>query len=237
MIGNPVPGHTRLLGRVAAVVCAGWLVACAHPAPPFTPDEGEPVTNVYIASNGWHTAVVLARHDLPPGRVPEAADFPDAVFLEFGWGDREYFPAPRPTLDMVLAAALAPTPSVMHLAGLDRPPNEVYPEAEVLAVPLSVATLDRLVARIDASFDRPEGGRAETVARGLYHDSRFYPAHGRFHLFNTCNTWTARNLADAGVGVSPTGVVRAEDLMRRLRELPNVRRLSQTAIEDRKPGS
>ncbi len=87
--------------------------------------------------------------------------------------------------------------------------------------------LVRLIAQIETSFDRPEGGRGETVARGLYQDSRFYPARGRFHLFNTCNTWTARMLTAAGAGVSPSGVTTAEDLMRRLRDLPNVRQLAQ----------
>jgi uncharacterized protein DUF2459 len=37
---------------------------------------------------------------------------------------------------------------------------------------------------------------------GLYGDSRFYPAHGQFHLFNTCNTWAARALQAAGYPMS-----------------------------------
>ncbi len=64
---------------------------------------------------------------------------------------------------------------------------------------MSAEALERLIAQIDNSFDRPEGGRGETVARGLYQDSWFYPAHGRFHLFNTCNTWTARIREDLQV--------------------------------------
>ena len=34
------------------------------------------------------------------------------------------------------------------------------------------------------------------------HD-RFYLSRGRYHLFNTCNQWTGRGLARAGV---PTGI-------------------------------
>ncbi len=45
---------------------------------------------------------------------------------------------------------------------------------------MSAEALERLIAQIDISFDRPEGGRGETVAHGLYRDSWFYPAHGRF---------------------------------------------------------
>ena len=55
----------------------------------------------------------------------------------------------------------------MHVAGLPRPPQEHYRDIEVLAVGMSAAALHRLVVEIDASFDRPDGGRGEHVARGL----------------------------------------------------------------------
>ena len=55
------------------------------------------------------------------------------------------------------------------------------------------------------------------MSRGLYPDSLFYNARGAFHLFNTCNTWTARKLKQGGVAISPSGVVTADGLMRRLR--------------------
>jgi uncharacterized protein (TIGR02117 family) len=219
--------EARLLLRIA---CAGWLAACAPVAAPIAPEEGDAVHTVYVVSYGWHTGVVIPRSDLlPTGRVPEAADFPDAAFLEFGWGDREYYPSPRPTIGMALAALLKPTPAVMHLAGLSLPPQQTYPKAEVLALPLTATALHRLIAGIDATFKRPEGGRVEAITRGLYHDSYFYPAHGRFHLFNTCNTWTARMLEAAGLGLSSSGVITADDLMRRLRALPGV-------IADGSPG-
>ena len=36
-------------------------------------------TTIYVTSNGWHTGIAIARADLPPGLVPEAADFPNAT--------------------------------------------------------------------------------------------------------------------------------------------------------------
>jgi hypothetical protein len=55
--------------------------------------------------------------------------------------------------------------------------------------------------------------------RGAY----FYPAHGGFHLFNTCNTWAARALSEAGLDISAGGVMTADDLMSRVRDLPGAR--------------
>ena len=164
---------------------------------------------------------------MPPGRSPGAGEFPAAAFVEFGWGDREFYPSPDPDLSVMLGAALTPTPAVMHVAGLPRPPQEHYRDIEVLAMGMSAAALHRLVVEIDASFDRPDGGRGEHVARGLYADSWFYAAHGEFHFFSTCNTWTARMLSAAGVGVSLSGVNRADDLMSRLRDLPNTRQVNR----------
>ena len=214
-----------LAGRLLALpIGAAALIGCAAMAPPAPAPEAPLSHTVRVISNGWHTGIVVRRAGLPRGRVPEAVGFAGARFLEFGWGDRAYYPSPRPGLGTTLAAALVPTPAVMHLAGLEAPPEDLYPQSEVLALRLGAAVFERLMAEIDASFERPDGVRAEAVAPGLYRDSRFYPARGRFHLFNTCNTWIARMLAAAGVEISPSGVVTAEHLMSRLRDRAGVTR-------------
>ena len=196
-----------------------WLAACGGgsvPVPPAADGVARPHV-VHVVSNGWHSAIVVARPDLErTGLVPEAADFAGAPFLEFGWGDRTYYPARDKTLGLALAAALTATPAVMHVAGLAATPDRIYADADILTVPLTEAGLHGLVAEIDAGFQRPGGGRATAVSRGLYAHSSFYLAHGEFHLFNTCNTWTARTLRAGGAAVSPAGVITADDLVGRL---------------------
>lgn len=194
-----------------------WLAACAGGASAPRPvADGAAAHTLYVVSNGWHTGIVLARAEVPPGRIAEAADFPQASYLEFGWGDRDYYPAPRATIGMALSAAFASKAAVIHLAGHNGPPQQRRAGVEVVALPVTRAGFDRLTAELDAAFDRAGQAQAEAVAPGLYPDSRFYPAHGRFSLFNTCNTWIAGKLEAAGVSVS-TSVVTADDLMRQLR--------------------
>lgn len=203
---------------LAWLVCAAWLTACAAVAPLPPADQGPRSHAVRVVSNGWHTAIVIGRAELiATGLLPEADDFPQARFLEFGWGDRVYYPAREPTIGMALGAALTPTPAVMHMAGLSRPPELTYLDGEVAPLALSQAGFRRLAAALAGTFERPAGGRAKPVSRGLYPDSHFYHAQGSFHLFNTCNTWTARMLRAGGVTLSPTGVITADDLMERLR--------------------
>ncbi|MDE0389749.1 MAG: DUF2459 domain-containing protein [Rhodospirillales bacterium] len=208
----------RWLIGPALAVCALWLTTCETAPPPPADDDAPRTRLIQVASNGWHTAIVVPAPALADtGLLPESADFPGAAFFEFGWGDRVYYPAKEKTIGMTLSAALVPTPAVMHMAGLAAAPRDGGSGREVVAVPLTEAGFLNLVEALAAEFERPAGGRAVSVSRGLYPGSRFYNARDEFHLFNTCNTWTARMLRAAGVAVSPSGIVTADGLMARLR--------------------
>lgn len=217
-------------------VCAAWLLICSavllaaacrsspHVASPgetaaASPGAGEATVAIYVASNGWHSAIVVPSAALPPGAFPEAGDFPGAPYLSFGWGDAEYFPAPDPGLGVTLRAILRPTPAVLHLAGLPSHPREVFPADEVVELPATSRQFAALLAFLDAAFDREGAARARAVAPGLHRFSLFYRAKGEFHLFNTCNTWTARGLEAGGWPVRVSGTVTAEDLMTQVRAL------------------
>ena len=217
--------HAAAAGFLLALALAACAVEPAAPPPAETarPPSTAATRTIFVTSNGWHSSIVLARTDLTAGRIPEAADFPQARFLEFGWGDAEYYPAGRVTLGMTLRAALVPTSSVVHVVGLPVAPARRYPKAEVVALSLDAAGLGRLVDFIDASFERGGQARATATGPGLYPTSRFYPAVGSYHLFNTSNTWTARALAAAGFDVAERGTIRAEDLMRQVRPLAKSR--------------
>jgi len=207
------------LGTLALLLVLG-LGGCGGPAAPpaGAPDKGPADHVVYVVSNGWHSGIVVPRSALGEF-VPEAADFPEAAWLEFGWGDREYYPAENPGAGLALSAVLVPTPAVVHLVGLDTPPRRQGPEDETIALPVTAEGLARLVAALDAAFDRGTAVRAESVAPGLYPTSLFYPAHGAFHMFNTCNTWVAVKLQAARPELDARGVQTAGDLMRRVRAL------------------
>lgn len=206
--------------RILMAVLIGGLAACAGssegPPPVIRATGGDRV--VAVTADDWHAAIVLPRDAVvATGLLPEAGDFPNAAFLEFGWGDRTYYPSRDKTLVMTLGAALTDTLAIMHVAGLAATPAEDQPSREVVEIGLDEADFRRLVAAIASTFERPDAGRASPVSEGLYPGSLFYDAEGSFHLFNTCNTWVARMLEAAGVGIRPGGIVTAGELMRRLR--------------------
>lgn len=168
-------------------------------------------------SHGWHTGIVIRRADIPAGLWPEAGDFPQAEYLEVGWGDRDYYQHPDPGLWLTLKAALVPTPSVLHVVGLRGSAAGSFPASEVVELRLARAGVERLVRHIDHAHARTGTPRAAPLGPGLYGDSRFYPARESFHLFNTCNVWTARALRAAGLPFTPA--VTAEGVMAQARAL------------------
>ncbi len=206
---------TRLLPmmRLCGILLLALLANCA-PKPSVLQD-GPKTATAYVYSNGWHTDIVLRRGDIPDHLIPEKERFETAVYLKFGWGDRGSYMATDPGVWLALKAALWPSAGVLHVVGFDNPPATEFSAAEIVTIPMTTAALKALTGYIDDSIDRSEA--PYTLGPGLYGDSIFYAATGRFHMFNTCNTWTARALATSGVAITVFGSWTAESVMRQLR--------------------
>lgn len=193
-----------------------WLWLCLLLCLPAAA-RAQPVT-VYVRSNGWHTEIVLPRAALPDGALPEAVDFPGATWLSIGWGEAGYFPAREPTVWQTVEAALWPTPALLLVTGIAGEPRDRFRAEDMVRLGVAPAGFRQLVAHVDASFVRDGGQRAWAHLAGRHAFSLFYRATGSFHLFNTCNTWTAEALAAAGLPVRSFGTLTANDVMMQLRE-------------------
>jgi uncharacterized protein (TIGR02117 family) len=143
----------------------------------------------------------MAVEDWPNRDWPVLTNFPQARYLEFGWGDAAYYQAPDPTLGMTIAAVFWPTPTVMEVV-----PWQVVAEgvadSETVALHVSDAELQAIAKSIDDSFVQPISatGNGYQVAQGR---ALFYHARGKFHMFRMCNRWTAERLQLAGCSVRP----------------------------------
>jgi uncharacterized protein (TIGR02117 family) len=184
--------------------------AATGTSPPYAGQS--PVRPVWLVAPGWHTGLVVRQSDIPPEFFPESADFPDAEFLEIGWGERDYYQARESSAWLALKAALVPSPSVLHVVGFRGPPDIYFGSAEVLRIELPEPGLRRLAAYLHGSVSRRGARRAASIGPGLYGDSRFYEAEGQFDLFNNCNVWTARALQAAGLPITPSRAVTAGNL-------------------------
>jgi uncharacterized protein (TIGR02117 family) len=178
---------------------------------------------VHVVNHGWHAGLVLRAADVPAGAWAAKADFPDADYLEVGWGNRAYYMAADPGPWLGLKAIAWPTPGVLHVVGVDAAPERYFPGAEILEFGVAPAGLQRLLEHLRQSHELDGAGQPVTLGPGLYGHSRFYASRDQFCLFKTCNVWVATALQAAGVQVSPTLTLTTERLMVQLRPLAKVR--------------
>ncbi len=199
-----------------AVSCS----TCAAPvSETLAPSESEPRKTIYLVNHGWHAGIVLRRADIPDNIWPKLGNFPDMEYLEVGWGDMDYYQIPDPHLGFILKAALLPTASVLHIVGFNDHVPAYFPYSEIIRIELSSAGFERLSRTIASSFALDKAGNTTSPSPGRYGNSRFYLSRETYHLFNTCNVWTARALSTAGLPITPATATSVGNLMSQARKL------------------
>jgi uncharacterized protein (TIGR02117 family) len=157
---------------------------------------------VYVVRRGWHSGVALAATDWPQRDWPLLATFADARYLEFGWGDADFYQADEPTVGRALAAVLWPSSTVMEVVPLQDAPPPGTGDFESVALHVTNAELKAITSSLEASFEQPISATGKTY-RTAGGEARFYHARGNFYLFRMCNRWTSELLQRAGCAVSP----------------------------------
>jgi uncharacterized protein (TIGR02117 family) len=201
------------------------LLACAQPPRPNVPATLPlGAVSFYVVHDSWHSAVVLRVANLSAEVFPEINHFPSAQYLEFSWGDRDYFPHPHPGIGLALKAAFWSGGSVLHVVPLHGEPAAVYPQAQVLPLTVARGDFEQLVRFISHSFDRAEPQTAAEARPGLTAESRFYPSVLKFSILRTCNTWVAEALRAANLPIDPKWVISAGSLGRQVSSVAASRR-------------
>ena len=193
------PGHAS----------AEW--ECKAPPPSCRP--------VFIVHSAWHAAIVLRKGDIPSEVVPELVDFPSAQFIEFSWGDKDYFPNPDAGVFAGLKAAFWSSGSVVHVVGLNGDWQAFYAGAAIIELHLMPASYGRLLDFVSKTFSRQAPGDRAQAYPGLFAHSYFYPATRRFSLLRTCNGWVAEALESAGLPIAPSYVITAGQLAEQIGKL------------------
>ena len=174
---------------------------------------------VFIVHNAWHASIVLDRGDLSHDALPELSDFPGAKFIEFSWGDQDFFPDPNSGIWAALRAAFWSGGSVLHLVGFSENVGQFYRGAEIFELRVAPAAQRQLIHFISQTFARTNSHSRAPARPGLFAYSRFYPANAKFSVLRTCNTWVAEALASAGLPISPGTVLTAGSLASQLADI------------------
>ena len=200
--------HSTLIALLIAVYMVIGLIKC------FAAEIYMSAGNeVYVVNHGWHTGFVLPASDIQQF-IPELKTrFGKAPYIEFGWGDNEFYQAEEITSGITLKAIFLPTDSVVHVVAVTRKADKYFKHSEVEKFCLEDSEFKSLVKFISNSFYRDESGNILKLNHGIYGDSQFYKAKGDFHIFNTCNKWTAKGLESAGMNISTTFKLTAGSIM------------------------
>jgi uncharacterized protein (TIGR02117 family) len=176
------------------------------------PPEGDRV-RIFVRSNDVHTDLVLPVVCDEPAidwrQLFPLSDFWGNVhepkYVAVGWGNRDFY-LNTPTwaefrVSTACNALFWPSETVLHVEYLDDAAAGQYMQS----VPITRERYQELAAFVESSVGTKRGSGAAELASEISYGrrDRFYSSSGRYHCFNTCNQWTGRGLARAGV---PTGI-------------------------------
>ena len=180
-------------------------------------DNHTPLTAIYVSNHGWHTGLIIPAENINE-RLPALRQrFGQVPYYEFGWGDADYYQAEKITSGLLLRAVVWPTDAVIHVVAVDKDPKASFPFSEIVGLTVTGLGLDRLIEYIVSSFTKAIGGEVHPLGIGIYGDSEFYQAEGKYFLTNTCNTWTAKGLKSMGMDICASFKLTAGSIRRYLK--------------------
>ena len=187
---------------VLYIGCALLLGAIPRNAGFVESENGIPV---YVRTNGVHAELILPTRspafdwsgEFPVGHMRALAA--PTEWIAFGWGDRGFM------LNTPTWSDLRPGTAIVALSGAGSGAMHVeYIETPTAyksrRIRISASEYERLVAYIRASFVRDRDGRVRQIdAPGYFETDAFYEAVPSYTFWYTCNEWTRRALASAGI--------------------------------------
>lgn len=172
-------------------------------------ENAEGVT-IYLTSNGYHTDFILPIQQELFNWQPfidlenYAITNKDTGYLGLGWGDRAIYldlaEWSELTLKMGLKTLFWPTPPLLHVTAYDKLPMEDKKLKQLQSITLSPNQYLQLCHYILGFFKVDKQLNVQLLkGKGYTPNDNFYEAIGKYHLFNTCNTWVSRGLSRIGV--------------------------------------
>ena len=212
-----VPGKWLSDTGFRVIVCVSLLAVSACSTKPHVLKQtaiNVPGSNdIYVVRQGLHTGFVVPASTIQ-SQLPQLQDrFADTPYLEFGWGDREYYQAEEITSGLTMRAIFWPSESVVKAVAIPARPDIHFSDNEVEVLCLDSRQYSMLIGFIEHSFYKDSDGNIIESKDDADGDIQFYKGEGHYYLMNTCNNWTARGLKSAGLNISPAFKLTAGSIM------------------------
>ena len=171
---------------------------------------------IYVLKHRWHTGIILKGSESKELLPALGNDFNNSQYIEIGWGDKDFYMAEKETLWLALRAVLWPTESVIHITEINSYQILNFSKDELIEIELTEENFAKLMQYFNSSFYIDNNQNNFKLGKGLYDNSRFYLSSEHYHLFKTCNVWTAKGLKIAEVPLKPCFVLTSKNVMRQL---------------------
>ena len=174
--------------------CCGFSTAVAKE---FLQDDS--LKTIYLIKQRWHTAIVFHTEDVDTTILPEVKYFKGAELIDIGWGDEAFYQHPDFDWDLAYQALFYPTPSTLRVEGIFILMIEYFNLSEIVVeLKITNEQLKILQGYISDTIWRDEKNQHKVLSTQYLNRVYFLKANGEYQLFNTCNTWLANGLEQAG---------------------------------------
>lgn len=163
--------------------------------------------DIFLSSNGYHTDFILpSNHPLFNwsaflGQHHFKIANKNLSFIGIGWGDKAIHLDIKEWSELTFTlgwnSLFKPTPTILHITAYQALPSE---ENKIFKTCISKRQYLQLCDFILAHFKEEEKTTIQPIKRAGYTDNDiFFEANGKYHAFNTCNTWINKGLKRIGV--------------------------------------
>lgn len=168
--------------------------------------------DLYVANWGYHTSIIVQQ---PQGWKLGPANAPDATFVEYSWGDLNFYMNADFSPLALFTTVFLPTPSVLHLRNWSKAPTLKNGMRHLYYRQINAQQLRTLVNSLETSF---KTSRAVVLPLVPRFRGRFYPGREYYIFWSACNAWTIRHLAKAGLAKGDLPVAIADQVAPQLRD-------------------
>lgn len=185
------------------------LAGCAGGPPAISPQKiavsgsshDSQMNTFFVADHGWHTDLIIRAADLNK-TVPELKSrFHGRRYYALGWGDAAAYEANRFSPSLMLEATFWSRGAALLVVGFRENPAANFPDEEIVKLHVRHDDFLNMMKYVRSSFATDSAGDIIPQRHGLDGDNEFYSATGKYSIFNTCNTWTAKALYSGGVPI------------------------------------
>lgn len=148
--------------------------------------------------------------------------FKDYKMIDIGWGDEEFYQYPGFDSGLAFKALFYATPSALRLEGINLSKEEYFNLSEiVIELVVTDEQFKKICNYINKTFLVDDAGNTSILSQRGAGKIIFYKANGSYHLFNTCNTWLAKGLKEAGIDIE-NNILLTEQLFNELAKIGTV---------------